>query len=246
MQTTPSPFYDLESDFYHYMILYGRIAPKTCHDYVTRMRFLAKYYILDSNFSEERIQEIMDQEKKTYTQRDKYCTPKALSDLHAGLRKFLAFVQSDYHKRIEESVMSEIINVKEDIRLTTTEREQIVKSRVGQGIFRASLINYWQGCSVSGCLFIPALVASHIKPWSACDNVQRIDKYNGLLLQPNLDKLFDRGYITFDSKGKLQCSRLLEANDRTALGIKRDMHLLKIEDSHKQYLSYHQEFCFIG
>lgn len=91
MQTTPSPFYDLESDFYHYMILYGRIAPKTCHDYVTRMRFLAKYYTLDSNFSEERIQEIMDQEKKTYTQRDKYCTPKALSDLHAGLSKVSCF-----------------------------------------------------------------------------------------------------------------------------------------------------------
>lgn len=78
-----------------------------------------------------------------------------------------------------------------------TERETLIKARVGQGPFRDALISRWKGCSVTGCASLACLIASHIKPWSQCVTpAERLSAANGLLLTPNLDKLFDRGFIT--------------------------------------------------
>ena len=245
MKTTLT-FQELEHDFLHYMLKFGGIARKTSHDYVSRMRFLAQSYELDSNITDDYVEHILNEEKKIYTERDRYNTIKSIGDFKAGLRKFLSFINSGYIQQQNETVLSEIKKVEEDTQLTSTERTQIIQSRIGQGIFRNKLVEYWVGCSVSGCTLLPVLIASHIRPWSACDNNQRLDHYNGLLLQPNLDKLFDRGYITFDLHGKIQCSRFLDKNDRKLLGIDKNMHLRKIDKMHYEYLLYHQEYCFMG
>lgn len=239
-------FQELEYDFLQYMLRKGGIAKKTSHDYISRMRFLSNSYVLDTNVTEEYVEYIMNEEGKVYAQRDRYNTTKALGDLQAGLRKFLSFIESGYIQKQDETILSEIKRVENNTQLTSTERTQIIQSRVGQGIFRNQLIEYWNGCSVSGCSLLSVLVASHIKPWYASDNVERLDLYNGLLLQPNLDKLFDRGYITFDSKGVIHCSSFLDEYDKKILGIDKNMHLLKLENKHKNYLIYHQENCFIG
>ena len=47
------------------------------------------------------------------------------------------------------------------------------------------------------------LIASHIKPWKVSDNVLRLDGSNGLTLAPRIDRLFDKGYITFSQDGSL-------------------------------------------
>lgn len=239
-------FQELENDFLHYMLKYGGIAKKTSHDYVSRMRFLAQFYELDSNITADYVEHIMNEEKKIYAERDRYNTTKSLGDLQAGLRKFLSFINSGYIQQQNETVLSEIKKVEENTQLTTTERTQIIQSRIGQGLFRNKLVEYWAGCSVSGCSLMTVLIASHIRPWSECDNIQRLDPYNGLLLQPNLDRLFDRGYITFDLHGKIQCSSFLDKNDRKLLGIDEKMHLRKIDKMHNKYLLYHQENCFMG
>ena len=49
--------------------------------------------------------------------------------------------------------------------LDETEREAMIKARVGQGQFRKALIDRWHGCSVTGCAAFDILVAGHIKPW---------------------------------------------------------------------------------
>ena len=239
-------FQELEHYFLHYMMEFGGIAKKTSHDYVSRMRFLSHFYSLDENITEEYVEYIIVEERKAYTHRDKYNTAKAVGDLQAGLKKFLSFIKSGYIQKQKETIISEIKEIEENTQLTSTERTQIIQSRVGQGLFRNQLIEYWNGCSVSGCSLLPVLVASHIRPWYASDNIQRLDLYNGLLLQPNLDKLFDRGYITFDLQGKIQCSNLLDNHDRKLLGIDKSMRLLKMEEMHKKYLRYHQENCFMG
>lgn len=41
------------------------------------------------------------------------------------------------------------------------------------------------------------MIASHIKPWAASTPKEKIDPYNGYILSPLFDKLFDRGFITF-------------------------------------------------
>ena len=238
-------YMDLQADFYHYMVEFGGIAKKTSCDYVTRMKFLAHDYSLDETLTQEKIDEILRQEDLKRQERTVYTSKKSLSDFRAGLNKFLAFVNSDYHKRMEDSILIEIKAVENDNNIKATEKDSIVKSRIGQGIFRNELIEYWHGCAISQCPFTWMLIASHIKPWRDADNQERLDTYNGLLLLPNYDKLFDLGYISFTQMGKIMYSRLLDKFDREAIGLTSDLHLVKLENQHLKYLKYHNENCFL-
>ena len=236
---------DLQADFYHYMVKFGGIAKKTSGDYVTRMKFLAHDYSLDETLTKEKIDEILRQEDFKRQERSVYTSKKSLSDFRAGLNKFLAFINSDYHKRIADSIITEIKAVENDNTIKMTEKDSIVKSRIGQGIFRKGLIEYWHGCAISQCPLTWMLIASHIKPWRDADNQERLDPYNGLLLLPNYDKLFDLGYISFNSKGKITYSRLLDKFDRETIGLTNNLHLVKLEEQHLKYLKYHNDNCFL-
>lgn len=236
---------DLQADFYHYMVKFGGITKKTSGDYVTRMKFLAHDYSLDETLTKEKIDEILRQEDLKRQERSVYTSKKSLSDFRAGLNKFLAFINSDYHKRIADSIITEIKAVENDNTIKVTEKDSIVKSRIGQGIFRKGLIEYWHGCAISQCPLTWMLIASHIKPWRDADNQERLDPYNGLLLLPNYDKLFDLGYISFNSKGKIMYSRLLDKFDRETIGLTNNLHLVKLEEQHLKYLKYHNDNCFL-
>lgn len=85
----------------------------------------------------------------------------------------------------------------------TTEAIQLAVQRVGQDIFRVSLMDYWASrCAVTGFEVPELLRASHIKPWSKCGtDAERLDVFNGLLLAPHLDVLFDGGWISFFTFG---------------------------------------------
>lgn len=85
-----------------------------------------------------------------------------------------------------------------------------------------------------------------IKPWRDADNRERLDVFNGLLLAPNYDKLFDLGYITFKSNGIVVCSKLLSSTDKRLLMLDGSTRLQKVDDRHKPYLKYHNDQCFIG
>ena len=65
-----------------------------------------------------------------------------------------------------------------------TEALRLVVQRIGQDLFRAAVVDYWQGrCGVTGLDVVPLLRASHIKPWSKCaTDEERLDVFNGLLL----------------------------------------------------------------
>ena len=128
--------------------------------------------------------------------------------------------------------------------IAETQREQVVLARIGQGNFRAGLINLWQGCSVSCCDFIPALRASHIKPWSVSSNDERLDVYNGLLLTPNLDILFDKGLISFKDDGGILISPRLPETARIALGCDESMGI-KPKAENIPYLAWHRDNLFI-
>ena len=45
-----------------------------------------------------------------------------------------------------------------------TEREAVIKARVGQGNFRIEVIALWGSCAVTGCTRCQVLVASHLVP----------------------------------------------------------------------------------
>jgi len=130
------------------------------------------------------------------------------------------------------------------LKLEDTEREAIIKARIGQGQFRESLIEYWSVCAVTGCADPTVLRASHIKPWSESTVTERLDLYNGLLLSPALDTCFDLGYVSFTNRGKIMLSDVLSEDDYTAMGIHKDMKLKKIESKHIRYLEYHYKNIF--
>ncbi len=123
-----------------------------------------------------------------------------------------------------------------------TERERLLLARVGQGSFRTKLLNRWGTCSVLDCGPETALVASHIVSWRACENnKERLDEDNGLLLSPNLDKLFDRRMISFSDKGSLLVSPDLHQGDALALGIRPGMQLRRVPPGTVKYLTRHRE-----
>lgn len=130
----------------------------------------------------------------------------------------------------------------------STEAERLVVQRVGQDIFRDNLIDYWQGrCAVTGLDVVKLLRASHIKPWADCDtDAERLDVFNGLLLAPHLDALFDGGWITFDDGGELLVSDTLGVTHRNTLGITPNWRISNLTDKHRDYLAYHRGNVFQG
>ena len=124
------------------------------------------------------------------------------------------------------------------------ERHAVIKARIGQGEFRDTLLRNWESCSVTGCDVLDMLIASHIKPWRDCTPVEALDMPNGLLLVPNLDKAFDKGYISFSDSGEIMISPQLGADAARALGIAADMKLRKVYPQHHVYLAYHRQHVF--
>jgi putative restriction endonuclease len=111
-------------------------------------------------------------------------------------------------------------------------------TRLGHGKFREGLVGYWRGCAVTRYPDVRLLIASHIKPWRDADNRERLDPYNGFLLVPNLDKVFDRQLISFDERGRIMISSHLE--DPAKLGINPNM-TIKLDSCHQHYLAHHRE-----
>jgi hypothetical protein len=130
--------------------------------------------------------------------------------------------------------------------LDETERDAIIKARVGQGPFRDALFERWGGCSVTNVIMKDLLTASHIKPWSQCETGdERISVANGLLLVPSLDRLFDRGFITFDDDCKIRISSQLNLAHQRHLGIDPNTRLrLRDFDDIKPFLAWHREHVF--
>jgi hypothetical protein len=102
----------------------------------------------------------------------------------------------------------------------TTEAERLVIQRIGQDIFRDALMDYWGGrCPVTGIMDPALLRASHIVPWSACSDEQRLDVHNGLLLSALWDAAFDKGLVSFADDGKPLANRHLSGVARNILAL---------------------------
>lgn len=123
-----------------------------------------------------------------------------------------------------------------------TEAERLVVERVGQDIFRAALLDYWQGkCCVTGLKVPELLRASHIKPWARCDSDdERLDVFNGLLLAPHVDALFDGGWISFEDSGAVLVSPALPSDAIAQVGLSSTWRIRGLSEAHKVYLAYHR------
>jgi len=131
----------------------------------------------------------------------------------------------------------------------STEVERLVVQRVGQQLFRTGLLEYWDGrCAVTGLAVPELLRASHIKPWARCDSdEERLDIFNGLLLAPHLDALFDGGWLTFTPIGRAEWSRHVPEQAVADLGLLGVALMIgRLRPEHERYMATHRKVVWKG
>lgn len=166
----------------------------------------------------------------------------ALIELLNGQVEKVVSALGDAGKDVLDDVSEDEIRARKDI--AETQKEQLVKSRRGQGLFRSRVELIEAGCRVTGVVAREHLRASHIKPWRDSDNTEKLDGSNGLLLAPHIDHLFDRGYISFTDEGILLISPSLDALVLKAWNINPNPKVNSFKPSQRAYLAYHREKVF--
>jgi putative restriction endonuclease len=120
-----------------------------------------------------------------------------------------------------------------------TSVKTLIQARRGHGIYKKNLLQIETRCRITGVTEVQHLVASHIKPWKDSNNQEKVDGNNGLLLSPHIDRLFDKGHISFEDNGDLIIGKTVSTETQRAWSILAgnygDFNKLQ-----KYYLDYHR------
>jgi len=143
---------------------------------------------------------------------------------------------------IEDAAEEEAIRGRTDIGPTT--KQQLINSRRGQGIFKANVRLNESRCRATGISDPRFLIASHIKPWSKCDDAEKLDGCNGLLLSPHVDRLFDRGLIGFEDSGEVLISKHMPPEVLKRWGLAEAVNVGAFKSEQCIYLEYHRQYVF--
>jgi len=140
-----------------------------------------------------------------------------------------------------------IFKKKREIKIT----EKIVrqKIRVGQSSFRNDLLKSLKKCPITQIDEKKLLIASHIKPWIHSDNSERLNPYNGFLLSPLYDKLFDKGIglITFTDEKEILISKKLSTENQARLSVNNGDYISDLPiNGREEFLDYHRKYIFQG
>jgi hypothetical protein len=130
--------------------------------------------------------------------------PDDLGELLLQLSKTVLSV-ADSDAETASSVLQQLADIdqiKDSGQIPETQRVQLVKARVGQGLFRSLVLLKHPVCRVTGVADKRLLRASHIKPWKDSSNFERLDGNNGIMLSPHVDALFDQGLMSFEDNGR--------------------------------------------
>jgi putative restriction endonuclease len=126
----------------------------------------------------------------------------------------------------------------------STEKEQLVKARRGQGIFRANVRLNEKACRVTRVSNPNFLSASHIKPWKDSSDEEKLNGANGLLLAPHAHVLFDKGLVSFTDSGDLLTSSHLDRGILKAWGIASELNVGRFNKEQSAFLDYHRTMVF--
>jgi len=138
----------------------------------------------------------------------------------------------------EDKIAEDIINMP----LPPTKKQQLIEARVGQGFFRKEVEKIESRCRLTKLQNKSFLIASHIKPWRDSTDEEKLDGHNGFLLSPHVDKLFDKGYISFENNGKMLCAN----HEQVSLVLKTwnldaNMNVGTFTTKQKQFLEHHRD-----
>jgi hypothetical protein len=124
------------------------------------------------------------------------------------------------------------------------QKSDLLKARYGQGAFRTNLELNEHSCRITGALDRRHLWARHIKPWSHCDDSEKLDGCNGFLMSPHVAHLFERGYISFSDDGELLVSQELNPVVLENWHIQLPRHVGQFRPEQCYYLDYHRREVF--
>ena len=139
-------------------------------------------------------------------------------------------------------------DTEERINFKKAKTETIRQARMGQGRYREKLLEQCRYCPFTMIADERLLIASHIKPWVASNDKEKVDPYNGYMLSPLYDKLFDRGFITLTSTKHVILSQFISPYTWRQIGLKDNsyIHTLVMDDKRMEYLKFHQQNVFKG
>ena len=137
----------------------------------------------------------------------------------------------------------EMSRLRTDANIPETTREAVVLARRGQGLFKQRVMQIEHACRITGVTREEHLRASHCKPWRDANNDERLDGENGLLLTPNADHLFDRGFIGFEDNGDVLISPVahMDSLARMGLNTSRVFNVGGFSQGQRRYLEFHRE-----
>ncbi|WP_313817831.1 HNH endonuclease [Cupriavidus sp.] len=144
----------------------------------------------------------------------------------------------------EESDDAEESSIRGRTDIGATTKDQLVRARRGQGIFKANVKLNESKCRVTGISEIQHLRASHIKPWKDSNDEEKLNGCNGLLLSPHIDHLFDRGMISFTANGDLLVSSKLDRLVLQKWGVTEMANVGAFNDMQSEFLAYHRDSVF--
>ncbi|MDE5620082.1 MAG: HNH endonuclease [Ruminococcus sp.] len=162
-----------------------------------------------------------------------------------GLKHFRSYKAMLGEEEIDYKSL--IDDIKKDNSISITEKNSLIKSRVGQGKFREALLKkYNETCIITGINIKTLLVASHIKPWAVSSNTERLSPENGLLLSATYDRLFDSGLISFDNSGIVLISKYIDNFNRLKLHLDNKISVnTDFSKETKINLEYHRDIIFL-
>ena len=167
---------------------------------------------------------------------------------------------------IAVQVVTEILDdameqhIRLDLTLEDTVRKSVIAARRGQGAFRRNVERQERACRLTGITNAALLIASHIKPWRLCSTAgERLDGMNGLLLTPDADLLFDRGFLSFQDDGEVMTSPRVDRDDLRRLGFENlvmerfgfseapaNWRTDSFSPAQQTYLAYHRSQVFVA
>lgn len=141
----------------------------------------------------------------------------------------------------------QLSTVQEDARLMATEKQSIMLARRGQGLFRQRVSSVERACRITKVSQPEYLRASHSKPWRDSNNEERLNGENGLLLTPDVDSLFDRGFLSFKDNGDVLVSPVADRGSMEKMGLTANLlgNVGSFSEGQKSFLQFHREKIFL-
>lgn len=146
-----------------------------------------------------------------------------------SIDRYIDFIYDENNYDIKETIQE----IEKDDLLSYEEKNKYIETICNirnpqfQRIFKQKLNDEFEcKCALCGINDKRLLIASHIIPYSDCENKSDMYRsYNGLLLCANHDILFDKHLISFDENGKMYISSSIKMGLYEFLNIDNKMTL---------------------